>query len=272
MAARVWDTFIFGTEADLDMLECRLTELDGVAYRFVVSEARLDHQGHPKPMYLRENWERFSPWHDRLIHVEADLSAVPASPGRVTYWPFETTQRDAIAEGLILQPGDLVVHGDVDEIPRANILAAIAGSEDQAWCLAAQHHAYALEWLCDDGWRSLVTLPASQVPLSIQAMRTKMATLPVLDDASWHLSWFGGLEAQARKFSTTLHADIPDEVRDAAARGRLIRDGWHWQGHWRKLKPYKGSDWPKWVLAGQEPASWHKDGVSPTIAGISATG
>jgi hypothetical protein len=250
---RIWDTIIFGTESDLDVLECRLTELDTDCYRFVISEARVDHQGHPKPLWLRDNWERFAPWHDRIIHVETDTSDIPPAPDRVTYWPIEWAQREAIRPALAdIQPEDWLIHGDTDEIPRAGMI-------QPGYVYRAQSHAYALEWLCPDGWRSLVCQTAADAPRSLQAMREQMTTLPVYEDSSWHLSWFGGIPAQLAKFSTTVHADIPREVSDAVASGRLMRDGWHWQGAWVKLKPYRGDDFPRWVRDGNEPASWHKN-------------
>lgn len=258
---RIWSTFIFGTEADLDMLECHLYEMAGTAYRFVIAEARIDHQGHPKPLWLRDNWERFAPWHDQIIHVEADLSGIPPSPGAVTYWPFEEAQRNAISAGLAdVAPEDWILHGDCDEIPKPDMICP-------GMVLGAQHHAYALEWECRDGWRSLVCHRSSDAPKAIRDMRYSMGHLPVLDHASWHLSWFGGIPEALKKFDTTLHADIPREVRDDCASGWMVRDGWHWQGHYRKLHPYRGDDFPKWVRDGREPTTWHRSGQLAALAG-----
>jgi hypothetical protein len=265
---RFWDTFIFGSQADLDMLECRLTELDKNCYRFVISESGLDPHGRPKPRWLRENWERYAPWHDRIIYVDATgaMTGVPPDPGvSGTYWPYEDAQRTAIGQGLAgLGPDDILGHGDVDEIPKP---AAFRLDMSEPWVLGAQHHAYALEWLCEDGWRSYTVMRAAQAPADVLKCRHAMNHLGragrIADDTMWHLSWFGGIEAQVAKFPVTVHAmDIPREVAEAAASGRLVRDGWHWQGEWRKLKPYKGTDFPRWVREGNEPACWHKTGAT----------
>lgn len=52
------DCFTFFNE--LDVLEIRLRELDGVVDRFVLVEATLTHQGKPKPLLYAENKERFA--------------------------------------------------------------------------------------------------------------------------------------------------------------------------------------------------------------------
>ena len=40
---------------ELDMLECRLRELEDVVYRHVLVEAPVTHRGDPKPLYYAEN-------------------------------------------------------------------------------------------------------------------------------------------------------------------------------------------------------------------------
>ena len=46
MAARLWDCFMLRDA--LDMLQMRLEELDDAAWRFVLVEAPVNHQGRPK--------------------------------------------------------------------------------------------------------------------------------------------------------------------------------------------------------------------------------
>ena len=67
---RIFDTVPFNNE--LDLLECRLLELEGIPNLVhVVVEADVDHQSHPTPYYLSENLERFAAWSDRLHVVRA---------------------------------------------------------------------------------------------------------------------------------------------------------------------------------------------------------
>lgn len=63
------DTFPIHDE--LDMLECRLTEIfDAVDY-VVAVEADVTHQDNPKPFYVSENLARFDAFKDKLIVVRA---------------------------------------------------------------------------------------------------------------------------------------------------------------------------------------------------------
>ena len=64
------DSFPFNNE--LDMLECRLTELYDAVDWFVLVEATRDHQDHRKPLHYADNTGRFLPWADKIVHVIID--------------------------------------------------------------------------------------------------------------------------------------------------------------------------------------------------------
>ena len=109
---RVWDCIMLRDE--LEMLECRLRELDGKVHKTVLVESRTTHRGDPKPLHYMDNRERFAPWADRIIHITADLPMHPDP------WVREHSQRDAALRGLAdADPGDMVLIADVDEIPSA---------------------------------------------------------------------------------------------------------------------------------------------------------
>ena len=107
----LWDTFMFRDE--LDMLEARLTELeDSPVYRHVLVEATTTHTGIPKPLYYDGNKERYARWADRIVHVIADVSNEPHP------WAMEHAQRNHIWAAIAdADPDDIVILGDVDEIP-----------------------------------------------------------------------------------------------------------------------------------------------------------
>ena len=65
----VVDTFMMSDE--LDMLECRLTELEGVVDLFVIAEADVTHSGAPKPFHYADNVDRFARWADRIVEAPA---------------------------------------------------------------------------------------------------------------------------------------------------------------------------------------------------------
>src|SRR5258708_4651099 len=102
---------------ELDLLECRLIELEDAVYRHVLVESPLTYTGLPKPLYYAENRERFTPWQDKIIHVIADISDQTSNPGR------ENAQRNAAWRGLAeYGEKDILIHGDADEIPHPSTI------------------------------------------------------------------------------------------------------------------------------------------------------
>jgi beta-1,4-mannosyl-glycoprotein beta-1,4-N-acetylglucosaminyltransferase len=119
----LYDCFIFFNE--LDILEIRLHEMSPVVDRFVLVEATKTFQGASKPLYFEENKTRFAPFLDKIEHIIIDYPTDrnqyrnAASPA----WAREYYQRDQIARGLdAVQPSDLILVSDVDEIVKATAL------------------------------------------------------------------------------------------------------------------------------------------------------
>ena len=111
------DCFTFSNE--FDVLELRLRTLDDVVDRFVLCEAPFTFRGGPKPLYFQANAERFARWRDRITVV-----TYPGPPDPDP-WVNEHRQRDFLVTGLAgCEPDDLILMGDVDEIPLpANVAA-----------------------------------------------------------------------------------------------------------------------------------------------------
>jgi hypothetical protein len=115
---KIYDCFLFNNE--LDMLELKLTEMsDGVDY-FVIGEANRTFKGEPKPMYLRENWQRFKDWHHKIRLIDITIPA-DADP-----WVNETQDREQLKRGLYdAAPDDVIISSDCDELLRSTALGAI---------------------------------------------------------------------------------------------------------------------------------------------------
>ena len=63
----IYDCFPFFNE--LELLEVRLHELDGLVDKFVLVEATRTFAGHPKSLYFAQNRGRFSAFDNKIIHV-----------------------------------------------------------------------------------------------------------------------------------------------------------------------------------------------------------
>lgn len=104
------DTFLYAGERDL--LDLRMCELSEVADHFVAVEGTLTFTGTPRklvPLRL-----------PNLTHIVVD--DFPAASAR-NPWKREVWQRNAILRGLNgLRDDDLILMGDVDELPHADVI------------------------------------------------------------------------------------------------------------------------------------------------------
>jgi beta-1,4-mannosyl-glycoprotein beta-1,4-N-acetylglucosaminyltransferase len=125
----IYDCFTFRDE--IETLKMRLEILDSVVDKFVISEANKTHSNINKPFVFKEHESEFSKWADKIIYVQVELDDseldfsqkdkeyTPSSPA----WIFENTQRNSLDKGLFdLQDDDVVMIGDLDEIPNPNFL------------------------------------------------------------------------------------------------------------------------------------------------------
>jgi Glycosyltransferase family 17 len=251
--SRIFDAFLFDNE--LDMLECRLTEMDGQdVYRHVLVEATVTHRGAPKPLYYQENKDRFAAWADKIIAV-----TVTDLPDSRNPWDREFAQREECVRGLLAGGAgldDVVLHGDVDEIPRWHgvLIAANAGAP---MAFQQRHYMYAADWQYPaTWWYGTIAAPLSQVS-GFQELRAKRNLLPWTADAGWHFSWLGGLEEQRRKLGVHCHLEMTPAEHERIASGRALREGAHHGGEQMVPVEVDGT-WPKYIRERRCPPSWFR--------------
>jgi hypothetical protein len=256
----IFDVFMMNDE--LDVLEMRLTELQDVdKLRHVLIEAPVDHQGHAKPLYYAENRNRFAAWNKRITHVIADgLPSVSQDPNP---WSREHGQREYARQGLYeALPGDIVLHGDLDEIPRAEAAQYDPGSSVIG--MAMRDHAFAIDWLAQEPFRGTVMTRVRNVK-SFTALRYARNNVPLLPDAGWHMNCLGGPEAIRKKLRSFCHLEMKDLLEQGIDGGFFYERGLRW-GPPPELKlggeQLKAVDvdksWPRYILEGKAPASWYR--------------
>lgn len=255
---RIFDTFLFN--AELDMLECRLTELDAYPqiYRHVLVEAPADHQGHPKPLHYAENRERFSAWADRIIHVVADLPDQPYA------WYRERAQREQIRAGLERAgagPGDEVIVADVDEIPSASAMEAVAGLGATIATFEMTCCIFAVDWLWPEPMKTSKAAPYGRID-SFERVREGYREEAVIPAAGFHLTWLGGPDAVRAKLAAHCHLECNENIEVALADpDSIYRRGHNPFVQWTP-EPLRATDvdgsWPVWVRERHCPPSWFR--------------
>jgi beta-1,4-mannosyl-glycoprotein beta-1,4-N-acetylglucosaminyltransferase len=246
----IWDCCMLRDE--LDMLECRLTEMEDYDVIHVIVESFVTHRGEPKPLYFAsESGDRFKRWRDRICSVAVGQAAFPLGAGP---WDREHVQRDMA--GLVLgaaKPDDLVLISDVDEIPSVAVLAA---NPDPVLTLSMRILAFAANWLVPAPQHHGVVARAGWLAgKSLGAVRDGRHSYPVLENAGWHLTWFGGPEAIAAKAEGTCHLELYEHIVAANKAGLLYERGQTWfGGDCQKVVP--DGTWPRYIREGRCPASW----------------
>jgi beta-1,4-mannosyl-glycoprotein beta-1,4-N-acetylglucosaminyltransferase len=125
---KVYDCFIFYNEFEL--LELRLDLLNNMVDYFVLVEANKTHKNESKEYYFENNKDRFTEFLHKIIHIKVDdmPDFDPSSDeGR---WKPEKHHRECILRGLQnIDPEDIVLISDVDEIPNPNIIEWLTSNQ-----------------------------------------------------------------------------------------------------------------------------------------------
>ena len=254
---KIWDTFLFRDE--LDMLECRLVQMDDwPVWRHVLVEARVDHQGHPKPLVYSENKERFAPWADRIVHVVADK--LPEMGG-ASPLDREAAQRDATIRGLDgASQDDWLILADVDEIPNEVALAAVENRQrgvlEMTCCI------FAVDWLWGRPLKTSVSRPVGGITSFAAARRDGWTKGPELPGTGHHLTWLGGKQGIQAKMDSYCHTEVNDALNHGNGDDLFYREGHNPFGNFGytdQLIPVDVDDtWPRWVRERHCPPGWFR--------------
>lgn len=257
---KLYDTFMVNDE--LDMLECRLYELQDIPNLVHVAvEANVDHQDHPKPFHLTENLSRFEPWKDRVRVVRA--KGLPPRTFDPDPWAREHAQREYAPQGMTdADTDDVVLHGDIDEIPSALVTRNV---RPQGFVAFEQRgHFFAVDWLYPLPWYGTVAGRVRDIT-SFGAMRDTRNIARRIPNAGWHLSWLpvGDKDPNrtARdKVNSFCHPEVTDRVLAGLEIDAFRGDGWHVDG--QRMTPVDvDGTWPRWVSERKCPASWFRSRV-----------
>lgn len=242
----IYDCFSFFNE--LDLLEIRLNVLKDVVDKFVLVEAGETHTGRPKPLYFKENEERFAAFRDRIVHVVVDDFSIAESAMslREKAWTIENLQRNAIVRGLSgAAPCDTILISDLDEVPRPEMVRRAVGlpgitrfgmrtynyflnyrnyTSDQ-WLLATQALSYST--FCNpatyDGFKFGEYVVEKANPLPSASIVRFLRPTRTFKDAGWHFTYMGGVEAIRNKIRSIAHTEFDTEgtTSDAWIRARI---------------------------------------------------
>ena len=149
---KVYDLFLINTE--LDWLEIRLNELDREVDYFVIMESDITFQENPKPLHFQNNYSKFEPFRSKIIHRTVNFTGSSLPAGDT--WEHERFTRNALFTQAVTSlsgeqapaPGDVLIIGDVDEIPRLSTLTTLRNCAFPPRVTLRSHfYYYSFQWL-----------------------------------------------------------------------------------------------------------------------------
>ncbi|KAL8409118.1 hypothetical protein RB594_007532 [Gaeumannomyces avenae] len=276
---KVYDLFMINNE--MEWLEVRLNTTYELVDHFVVVEAPLTFTGLPKPLVIKENWDRLRPYHAKLFYHELQY---PPDYNPPRPWDREDLQRDASLEqalprlaaevpGAAPRAGDALVVADVDEIIRPETLRLLRACEfPRRLTLRSRFYYYGFEFLHRgpewphpqatyyEGARSSSAGGGGTTikPTNLRNSDGGFAPLSWLDmsdlwNAGWHCSTCYRTVADVlRKMASFSHVPLnqavfrdPNRIADRVRRGKDI---WDREGEHYDFVP-NNTDVPPFLLA-----------------------
>lgn len=213
---KTYDCFTFFNE--LDLLEIRLQEMWDVTDYFVIAESNLSHSGKPKPYYFLENKERFNQYMDKIRHI--DVNDMPETQDS---WVREKFQRFSLGKGLYdLNPEDIIIVSDLDEIPRAEAVDMIKSDENNyaKYVLTIPMFQYKINYMKIFERSKQRNIMLTRGRAFTNAQQEREFTFPWIPDHSdqvyiehggWHWSYFGDDNHAITKIKNFAHTETDRE-------------------------------------------------------------
>ena len=206
---KIHDLILLGTE--YEWLEIRLHSLSRYVDRFIIIEAPKTAAGLPKPIYLRRDWEKFTPFHHQLSHFviggEFTMTASWENEDVFRNTLLDTGLQRLIESEHAPSEDDFIVVGSVDEIPRPEAMVLLRNCKvPDRITLVSQWYLHSFEWLYrGKAWllpHATVfhgrdgTVPPSglrngqiSTTWSLPRLFERRLEQTELQNAGWHCSW-----------------------------------------------------------------------------------
>lgn len=212
---KIYDCFTFYNE--FDILQIRLEELWEVVDYFIIAESTKTHQNQKKKLHFFENIERFKKYKDKIRHIIVD-----DMPDSKDTWVLERYQRKSLERGLYdLEPNDLVIVSDCDEIPRKKIIQEIKNSTFKRCILAMPIYYFKLNYMMikpiyrqtniivtrgsefvNPQYEREFTFNKGHLPLNYENKEFK-----IIEHAGWHFTYLGDEEFAKNKIQSFAHIE-----------------------------------------------------------------
>jgi hypothetical protein len=201
---------------ELDMLEARLEYLNDHVDYFVVVESNYTFNGNEKPFHIKANMDRFAKYGDRFIYLPLELSIAGFDFTKLeerNQWAMERQQRNAMAQPLDrFAPDDIVIFGDLDEIPNRNMIESAANIIRNGQRIVAfdqDFFYFNFNQINAAKWPGTLISTVNQVrAFTPDLFRFHRYTYPRIANGGWHLSYWGSPRQIQYKIDNFSHQEV----------------------------------------------------------------
>jgi beta-1,4-mannosyl-glycoprotein beta-1,4-N-acetylglucosaminyltransferase len=217
---KIIDCFIFYNE--LDLLTYRFNILNNFVDYFVIVESTHTFTGKEKRLYFNENIHLFEHLQHKIIHIIVE--DFPFKYPNIHFnnreqWQNEYFQRNAISRGIDsisnLNPNDIIIISDVDEIPDPNILDRIKKGYITITIqkLIMDFYYYNLNTKIMEEWHAPKVISYQkyrELNLSCDNIRN-YHNVSKIQNGGWHLSYFGDANFIQNKLNNFSHQEFNNQ-------------------------------------------------------------
>jgi beta-1,4-mannosyl-glycoprotein beta-1,4-N-acetylglucosaminyltransferase len=202
---------------ELEWLEIRMGQMADQVDYFVIIESDKTFTDQAKPLYVRENWDKFKKYHHKMILHTLDIEGVEFE----NTWAREAFSRNAMYDQVIPElegeqeafQGDVILVSDVDEIPRPDVIKALRNCDfPQEVTLHTKMYYYGFQWQQRADWAhpqaTYYNLDKTILPDDLRSTHNGADVF----NAGWHCSYcFPTVEEMVTKIKSFSHTEMDRE-------------------------------------------------------------
>lgn len=207
----IYDAFMYSGEENI--LDIRLNILSGIVDKFIILESPKSHSLILKGVDFPSQRKVFSKFEDKIIYFNIDY----CSNSNYFYNDFlgRQTIQDILINYCNFSDLDILIHGDLDEIPNANKLKSILDifpQLDSLFTLMLENRVLCFDLSPGDAVKQfpgsmILNKKALKFPLyQLRQIREK-DNFKLIDNIGWHFTYSAGIDKTINKIKYFAHAD-----------------------------------------------------------------
>lgn len=222
----IFDTFMYNGEEDI--LDIRLNTLDPVVDKFIFIESPTSHSKLPRKLEYPKQKDRFKKFENKINYYVFDYCK--NDNFLLNDWFGRKVIEDILINKHNLTTEDTIIHGDLDEIPRPELLQKIILSDTTiekpyTFMVDSRQLCLDLELVEERHGRIRGNFPGSILLKGKYLQNNKLYwlrqiranpiidnkdfkdTFNLIDNAGWHFSYCAGIDKTVDKFKFFCHAN-----------------------------------------------------------------